>query len=71
MHCIHLALAFLSLSVCHREARPRQLPGLWVGTLEVGRDRKVIRVGFTRARSRVTGALHVAGVGEMTFEYRG
>jgi len=66
MHCIHLALAFLSLSFCHQEATPVRLPGVWVGMLEAGGDLQFIRAEFVRGRSRATGTLHLAGTGDLT-----
>jgi hypothetical protein len=66
MHCIHLALTFLSLSFCHREATPVRLPGVWVGTLDAGADLQFIRAEFVRGRSRATGTLHLAGRGDLT-----
>ncbi|HYS07771.1 MAG TPA: hypothetical protein VEP66_03465 [Myxococcales bacterium] len=66
MHCIHLALAFLSLSFCHQEATPVRLPGVWVGMLEAGGDLQFIRAEFVRGRSRTTGTLHLAGTGDLT-----
>lgn len=65
MNCIHLVVAFLSLSACHREAPPERLQGLWVGTLEVGGDLKFIRAEFARSRSGMKGALHLAGAGDL------
>jgi len=65
MNCIHLIVAFLSLSACRREAPPGRLQGLWVGTLEVGGDLKLIRAEFARARSGMRGALHLAGAGDL------
>ena len=66
MHCIHLTVLFLSLSACHREAPPRRLPGLWVGTLKRGGNLKFIHAEFVRGRSGAGGVLHVAGTGELT-----
>jgi hypothetical protein len=63
MNCTYLTVAFLSLSICHPEAPPQRLRGVWVGTLEVGGDLKFIRVEF---RSGVKGTLHLEGAGDLT-----
>lgn len=63
MNCIHLTVAFLSLSICHPEAPPQRLRGVWVGTLEVGGDLKFIRAEF---HSGVKGTLHLEGAGDLT-----
>ena len=63
MNCIHLTVALLSLSVCHPEAPPQRLRGVWVGTLEVGGDLKFIRAEF---HSGVKGTLHLEGGGDLT-----
>jgi hypothetical protein len=65
MNCIHLVVAFLSLSACHREAPPERLQGPWVGTLEMGGDLEFIRAEFARGRSGMKGALHLAGAGDL------
>jgi len=63
MNCIYLTVAFLSLSICHPEAPPQRLRGVWVGTLEVGGDLKFIRAEF---HSGVKGTLHLGGAGDLT-----
>ena len=63
MNCIHLTVALLSLSVCHPEAPPQRLRGVWVGTLEVGGDLKFIRAEF---HSGVRGTLHLEDAGDLT-----
>jgi len=63
MNCIYVTVAFLSLSICHPEAPPQRLRGVWVGTLEVGGDLKFIRVEF---QSGVKGTLHLEGAGDLT-----
>ena len=66
MHCIHLAVAFLSLSFCHQEAPPERLPGVWVGALDLGEDLQFIGAEFVRVRSGATGTVHLAGAGDLT-----
>jgi hypothetical protein len=60
MNCIHLTVAFFSLSACHQEAAPPRLQGVWVGTVEVGGDLKFIRADLR------SGVLHLAGAGDLT-----
>jgi hypothetical protein len=66
MSCVHLTLFFLSLSICHQDAPPERLEGLWVGTLETGSDLQLIRAEFVGARSGVTGTVRLAGGGDLT-----
>jgi hypothetical protein len=61
MNCIHLTVAFLALSAC-RPSPPRQLDGVWVGTIELAGDLKFIRAEFG---SGLAGTLHLAGGGDL------
>jgi hypothetical protein len=64
MNCIHLTLVFLSLSSCHQQL-PRRLPGIWVGTLRVSGEPRLVRAEFIPAGSGLTGTLHLEGAGDM------
>lgn len=57
MACVEIAVFVLSISICHSDPAPRQLPGRWVGTLAS----KIVRAEIGPG---LTGAVHVEGAGD-------
>ena len=65
MTCIHLTVLFFSLSACHQEP-PRRLPGLWVGTMELGEETRFVRAEFIPGRREIRGRLELDGARALT-----